>query len=415
MHAIFRDAIYALRKLTKSPGFTFLAVVTLALGIGLNSAVFSVVNAVLFRPLPVESPGELVNIYTEEQSGSFTYSAIAFPDYLDLIEQSRSFEQLAAYTSSGLILEHGEKSEGVLGEVVSGNYFDLLGVEAALGRTLTVADDRPGGGQQVAVLGYSAWQRRFGGDPGIVGQDVRLNGHLFQVVGVAPPSFFGMLRGIAAEVWIPMRTSSVVNAGSISNWGNPTEGLDRLEDRARRWHFIVGRLAEGVSAERARAEVAALGARWQEEYPVTNENRFFTLLPTNQVRVWPGLDQALYTASFVVMGIVALVLLIACANLANMLLARAVARRKEMATRLALGASRGAIIRQLLIESLTLSLLGGGVGILVALASNAGIERLQLPFPVDLTLGLALDYRVALFTLAMSSLAAIVFGLAPAF
>ncbi len=415
MNVLPRNAAYALRKLAKSPGFTCLAVLTLALGIGLNSAVFSVVNAILFRPLPVAAPEELVNLYTEEQAGFLTHAPMAFPDFEDFTRDSRTFEQLAAYTSSGLVLEHGEKSEGIMAELVSGNYFDLLGVSAAAGRTFTEAEDADGNPQLVAVLNHGAWQRRFGGDPGIVGQELRLNGQPFTVIGVAEPSFFGMMRGIAPDVWLPIRTSSVIHAGSISNSGTPTEGLDRLDDRGRRWHFVVGRLADGATVEQAEAEVGTIGARLRQEFPDSNEKRSFALLPTNQIRLWPGLDQALYTGSFVVLGVVALVLLIACANLANMLLARAVSRRKEMATRLALGASRGAVVRQLLVESLTLALAGGAAGLLLAAASNFAIEHVSLPLPVDLHLGLALDLRVVLFTLTLATAAAVAFGLAPAF
>ena len=410
-----RDVVFALRKLSGSPGFTILAVLTLALGIGLNSSVFSVVNAVLFRPLPVAAPEELVNLYTIEQTGVTAHAPMAFPDYLDFAEQSRSFEQMAAYTSSGLLLEHREESDQILGEIVSGNYFDLLGVTTAIGRTFSPEEDRAGDPRFVAVLSHASWQRRFGGDPDIVGQDLRINGQPFTVIGIASPSFFGMLRGISAEVWLPIRTSSAIHAGSISNSGQATEGLDRLDDRARRWHFVVGRLAPGASFEQAASEIETLGARLRQEFAATNEKRFFTSIPTHQVRVWPGLDQALFTASFVVMGVVALVLLIACANLANMLLARAVDRRKEMATRLALGASRGAVVRQLLVESLTLALLGGAGGLVLALVSNSVIERLPIPLPVNLALGLALDYRVVLFTLGMASVAAVAFGLTPAF
>ncbi len=415
MNALPRNVLYALRKLTKSPGFTFLAVLTLALGIGLNSAVFSVVNAILFRPLPVAAPEELVNVYTEEQAGFITHAPMAFPDYVDFAEGSRSLAGLAAYTSSGLVLEHGEQSEGILAELVSGNYFDLLGVPAAAGRTFAEAEDRPGDPRFVAVLSHGAWQRRFGADEGAVGRELRLNGRPFTVIGVADESFSGMMRGIAPEVWIPIRTSSAIHAGSISNSGTPTEGLDRIDDRGRRWHFVVGRLAEGATVEQAAAEVATIGARLRQEYPDSNDKRSFAVLATDEVRFFPGFDRVISAGSFVVLGVVALVLLIACANLANMLLARAVARRKEMATRLALGASRGAVVRQLLAESLTLALAGGGVGLLLAVASNAAIDRVSLPLPVDLHLGLALDLRVVLFTLGLATVAAVAFGLAPAF
>ena len=415
MNILLRNALYAIRKLTKCPGFTCLAVLTLALGIGLNSAVFSVVNAILFRPLPVTAPDELVNIYTEEDAGFITHAPMSFPDFEDFARETRSLEGLAAYTSSGLVLEHGEKSEVIMSETVSGNYFDLLGVPAVTGRTFTAEEDADGNAQFVAVISHSAWQRRFGGDPGIVGRDLRLNGYPFTVVGVADPSFTGMMRGFAPEVWIPIRTSSTIHAGSFSNSGAPTEGLDRLDDRGRRWHFVVARLADGATVEQASAEITTLGMRLSQEFPDSNDERSFALLPTAEVRFFPGFDGIVFAGSMVVLGIVTLVLLIACANLANMLLARAVTRRKEIATRLALGASRGAVVRQLLVESLVLALVGGGVGLLLAAGSNFLVDRVSLPLPVDLHLGLALDGRVALFTLALATIAAVAFGLAPAF
>lgn len=410
------DLRSALRLLAKNPGFTIAAVVTMAVGIGLNSAVFSVVNAVLFRPLPVRAPEELVHVYTQTPNEFISHLPWAYPDFEDLREQTTSFSHVIAYSFTPVALEHAGESELLFAETVTGNYFAALGVEPVVGRAFTVDDDRRGEARQVAVLSHATWQRRFGGDPAVVGSDVRLNGRVFTVLGVAPEGFSGLTRGLAPELWFPMeilRTFTLPNAGMNIQEDDAPPQANRLDDRARRWHWVMARLAPGVTAEQAEAEVATLGARLAQEYPDSNEERAFTTVPAGRVRVLPGVDQILYTASFVVLGLVALVLLIACANLANMLLARTLARRKEIATRLALGAGRGRIARQLLVEGLALALLGGALGLALALASNAALGALELPLPVQLALDLAIDARVVAFTFGTAALTALIFGLAP--
>ena len=415
MNALVQDARFALRRLVKSPGFTLLAVFTLALGIGLNSAVFSVVNAVVLKPLPVDAPQELANVYTAgPKDSSFTHGPMAFPDYLDLREQSTSFDDMAAYILSGMLFEQDGESDFVLGELASGNYFSLLGVDAHVGRVLSTADDSVEDPQAVVVLSYLTWERRFGGDPGVVGSTIRLNGRPMTVVGVARKGFLGLARGVGPEVWVPMRMSDALKAGSITNSGDPTPGLDRLGDRARRWHWIVGRLSPGVSFEAARAELGTIQARLSQTYPETNDTRAFLLERTHKIRIMPGLDGPVHAASAVIMGLVSLVLLIACSNVANMLLARAVERRKEIATRLALGAGRAALLRQLFVENLAMSLGGGVLGLGLAMISNRLVESVELPIPVDLAFGLSLDFRVLLFTFVAATLTALIFGMAPA-
>ncbi len=415
MNAIVQDVRFALRRLRKSPGFAVLAVVTLALGIGLNSAVFSVVDAVALRPLPVETPGELASLYTESLGGGFTHGPVAFPDYLDLKEQAASFEDLAAHALSGMIFEHGGESQTILGEMATGNFFTLLGVRPHVGRLFNVDDDRTGDPQAVAVLSHRTYERRFGGTPDVIGSTIRLNGHPFTVVGVAQQGFYGLSRGLAPELWVPMRTTAWIGAQSIANSGEATPGLEKIDDRAQMWHWMIGRLRRGTTFDAAGAELSTLAARLQQIYPETNEKRSFLLVPTSQVRILPGVDGPVVAASFVVMGLVSLVLLIACANVANMFLARAVERRKEIATRLALGASRTALVRQLLAESLSLAFVGGGLGLALAHASNCFVDRMPLPIPIDLTLGLQLDLRVLGFTFTAATLTAVLFGLAPAF
>jgi predicted permease len=401
--------------LAKSPGFTAVAVLTLALGIGLNTSIFSIVNAVLFRPLPVREPERLAGVYNLEPREFITHTPMAYPDYRDLRDRAQSFEGVLAYSLTPLALERGDESEFVFGEAVSGNYFTTLGVRPALGRLLLPEDDVHRGAHPVAVLSHGAWQRRFGGDSGIVGREIRLNGHTFTVLGVATPEFTGLLRGIAPELWVPMAMHPTLHAPTTVTVEDQTaKDVPALDHRGRRWVWVMARLKSGVTLAQADAEARSIGRRLAEEYPQTNRERSVGLLAANDVKVLPGVDKVLYGASFVLLGAVGMVLLVASANVANMLLARATGRRKEIAVRLALGASRWRLVRQLLTESLLLSLAGGGAGLLLAAWSNAALNSLRLPLPVQIALGLALDGRVLVFTTLVAAATAVLFGLAPA-
>ena len=415
METLWQDVKYGIRMLAKNRGFTIVAVLTLALGIGLNAAIFSVVNAVLFRPLPVQAPEQLAGVYNLEPHEFISHTPMAYPDYRDLSDSARSFDGLMGYALTPLALERGDESEFVFGETVTGNYFTTLGVKPHLGRLFTQDDDLQRGAHPVAVLSYTAWQRRFGGDADIVGREIRLNGHAFTVVGVAELKFAGLLRGIAPELWVPMAMRTALHAPPTVNVEDKTvQGLDILDNRGRRWMWVMGRLKPGVSVAQADAEVKSIGKRLAEVHPDTNKERVVGLLPASDVKILPGVDKVLYGTSFVLMGVVGLVLLVASANVANMLLARATARRKEMALRLALGGSRGRLVRQLLTESLLLALLGGAAGLLLAEWSNEALNGLQLPLPIQLALDLTVDMRVLAFTTLLATLTAVLFGLAPA-
>jgi putative ABC transport system permease protein len=390
------DLRFAVRQLARNPGFTAAAVLILALGIGLSSAVFSLVNATLFRPLPVAAPDDLVAIFSSAPSDFMASSPLAPGDYEDLTERSHSFTSLLAYMYTPLALEHEGENRLVLGVRATPNFFTTLGVKPFLGRFFT-ADDPD---SQEAVLSYSAWQRRFGADPDVLGAKLLLNGQPCTVIGVAPEEFFGLTRGVSPELWMPRHLRATHQ--------------DRSQGRALRSWWVMGRRAPGTTFSQARAELRSLAARLAEEFPATNGDRTLVAFPANTVRILPGVDAKLGAASAVVLGVVGLVLLIACTNVANLFLARALARRREIATRRALGAGTAAVVRQLLIESLLLALLGGAAGLGLARASNLAVEALRLPLPIDLALGLALDGRVILFTLAAATVTALVFGLAPA-
>ncbi|HVR28525.1 MAG TPA: ABC transporter permease, partial [Thermoanaerobaculia bacterium] len=394
MPDFLRDLRWACRSLGRTPLFAAVAVLTLALGIGVNATIFTVVNSILLRPLPVERPDELVHVYTSWTEEPFATSS--FADYLDLRDGVPAF---AGGPSSGLLghasaiatLQHGGQSEVLIGEIVTGNAFAVLGVGAERGRMLLPEDDRLEA-PRVVVLGQGLWQRRFGRDPGVLGQTVRFNGQEYQVVGIAPVSFPGLFPGVAADYWVPaVRVGDVEPAGQINGVHNDP-GKTRLERRGYRWLWLKGRLAEGAgggerttgapgaaadrSAERAaetpaqaQAQVATVMARLAAEHPVTNEGRTGAVRPLAEVRYHPDIDRVLGPAAAVLLGAVGLVLLVVCANLASMLLARAQGRRREVAIRLALGASRGRLVRQLLAESLVVAAAGGALALVVTRAT----------------------------------------------
>jgi len=413
------DALYGIRMMRKSPGFTAIAIITLALGIGLNSAIFSLVNAILFKPLPVERPDELATVWNTGEDDFMTHLPMAYLDYADLRDGNRTFDSLSAYALVPLAVDRGDESEMIISQIVTENYFHMLGVRPALGRTFLLEESKQRGANPYVVLSYSGWKRRFGSDPAIVGKTLRLNGHVFTVVGVAQEGFEGLIRGFPPEMWVPMMMSPVLRArgGVNAEDGNPAATTDdRIDRRGSRWLWVMGRLKPGVTVAQADADMRALGQRLREQYPETNKNRTVGVLTANEVKFIPGVDKALYATSFVLMGFVGLILLIASANVANMLLARATARRREIAVRLSLGAGRGRVVRQLFTESLLLALAGGGAGLLLAALSNQLLNNLplQLPLPVEVGLGLTLDIRVFAFTFGVAVVTAVVFGLAPA-
>jgi predicted permease len=410
LDGLVKDLRYAARKLRKDRGFTAAALLTLAAGIGLNTAVFSIVNAVLLKPLPVAEPGRLVNVYTNDTAATvMAEMPLAYPDFQDLTG-STTLASLAGYSWVDLVLEVDGNSEVVVGELVTGDYFATLGVVPAGGRMISPMDDAAGQPNPVAVLSHSAWQRRFGADPDIIDRRVRVNGHPYTIVGVAPPGFAGLTRGLDPPLWLPLRTAYALGATATIRMGTATAGLDRFADRNPKWIWAVGRLRPESTLEQLRVEMDTTGAALRQAYPDTNERRSFQVVRTDRVRILPMVDRVLYGGSVVLMAMVALVLLIACTNLASLQLTRATERRQEIVTRLAIGAGRRDIIRQLQMESLLLALLGGALGLGLGVAAVRTIGHLDLPVMVDLSL----DLRVLLFALIVSTLAAVAFGLTPA-
>ncbi len=404
MDGIRRDVGYAIRRMVRSPGFTLVAVLSLALGIGANTAIFSFVDAVLFRPSPVEGRDRLVDLFTRQEG--FSHGALSYLDLQDLEDRTTDVFEGLAYYRLGMFPADGDDGsvEMLPAQLVSGNFFTLQGLDAAVGRTLLPEDHVAEGAHPVVVLGEGYWERRFGGDPGVVGRELRISGATLTVVGVVQPEFDGSLRGIVPDLYIPVLQIEALD---------PT--APDFESRGNQSYFAVARLRDGVGVERARDALVRETERLRSEEPTSwTGDESVILERTADVVVNPMVDRVLVPAMGVLMAVVGVVLLIACANLASFLLARARDRRREIAVRLAVGASRGSLIRQLLTETVVLGLLGGMGGATLGWAAVRWLETADLPLPLPISLGLGLNGSVLAFTAAISLLAGLLFGLAPA-
>lgn len=406
MNTLLLDLRHAIRQLAKTPVFTLVAALSLGLGIGANTAIFSLVNGALLKPLPVRDPGRVVALFTSDYSGS-DYGGTSYLDFLDFRERSDAFEGLSAYVLQPVAFAGLEgQSARLWAELATPDYFATLGLPIARGRALGQEDDRPEA--SAAVLSHDLWQRRFGGDPGVVGRTLTLSGRTFTIVGVAAPGFAGLVRGLAADLWLPLAARPALDPDSGS-----------LTDRGARGLRILGRLRPGVGMQATQAQLAVLADQLHRAYPdewteVRGGPRRISLLPESRVRIDPRMSGPLAAFSALLMGVVGLVLLIACANIAGFVLTRAAERRREVAIRLSLGAGRARVVRQFLTENILLAALGGVLGWLVAVWATSLVAALRLPLPLPIRFETAPDARVLAFALLVSLATGIVLGLVPA-
>ena len=407
MASFVKNARYAVRRLGRSPGFTAAAVLTLALGIGANSTIFSLVNAVLLRPpAHVTNPERLVSIYTSDFSGP-AYGTSSYPDYEAFAELTDVFGGVMLNMPHQVGVGEDDNLLRTQAELVSANYFDVLGMRMALGRDF-LPDEAVRGGPTVAVIGNELWRSKFNGDPRVLGATVRINGNPFTVVGVAPPGYFGALRGLAIDVWVPVTSASLL--------GTP---YDEIANRGNRSAFVIARLKDGVTLDAAQERMTVVAQRMFSAYPdawrdVTDKGRRITLVAEKDNRIPPQIRGAALGFVALLMGTVALVLMVCCANVAGLLLARATARTREIAIRLSLGATRKQLVRQLLVESVVLAAFGAAVGLALAYLATSLIATAVVPLPVKVALDLSIDARVLIFTILVTLGAGVLFGLVPA-
>ena len=394
MSAILQDCRYGVRALGRTPGFTLIAVAVLALGIGANATVFTLANTFFLRPLAVSDPDAFVRVYSNRVSNT------RYRTYAELRDRNSTLTELAGFQLRSFGLRIDSENEHTFGEIVTGNYFPTLGISAGRGRLLVQSDD-VAGAPPVVVLSHAFWMRRFGGAPEAVGRTIALNGQAFTIVGIAPPGFTGVLAPLAGSLWVPIAADAVLRPGP-----------DLAARMARESFHLTGRLKPGVDRARAQVDLDTIGRQLRASRGEPDRGPAVTVYGATNLH--PEGSQAVTVFTGILLAVVALVLLIVCVNVANLVLARAAGRDREIAVRQSLGAGRGRLIRQLLTENLILSLGGAAVGLALAYWCTRLVMALPVPAPVPLALDLSLDMRVVAFTAGIAILATLAFGLAPA-
>lgn len=397
-----RQIRFALRRLAQRPAFTAVAIASLAIGIGANSAMFSLIDSVVWRSQPFADPDSLVELYTANPE--FPYSPFSYPDYEDLKRSAGDiFESLGG---SGLAFVQADRDgaiEGLVGELISADYFSMLGIDLAMGSGIQPENDVEGAAP-VAVIGYDYWQKALGGRDDVLEQTLRLNGRVVPIVGVAPQEFRGSLRGLVADVFLPVTSDVIFNVGS-----------SRLESRGSHWFFLKGRRKPGVTDTEIATKLAAFTQQLKEQHTDQwDRKEGVTFVPTSRVILNPMIDNYIRAGAYVLLALVAVVLTIACANLASFLVARATDQRKDFAVRLALGATRWQLIRQQLLDALLLSTAGGGLGLALAAGLVRGMRNVSVPVTLPIRVEPQIDLRLLLFCLGATLASALLFGLAPA-
>ena len=414
IETLIQDVRYGGRMLHKNPGFTAVAVLTLALGIGANTAIFSFVDQLLLRPLPFPEPDRLVSPCYRDTRSSDVYSSVSYPDYVYYRDHSTTLGGLAAFSDIDVAFRLGDQRVRIPGEIVSNNYFSVLGVSPLLGRWFLPDEDAVPGRNPVVVLGYGLWQQSFGSDAGVIGGRVVINGVSFTVVGIAPRNFVGwrLDRAAKPEFWVPIMMYPVA-MGEAAGWD-----LQHLVGD--QWLSAVGRLKAGVTIAQAQADFSyrleqLKQTLWRDVFKKTDDPMQWVgmLIPTNEARIDPGSRKTVRTFLSMLMAVAGLVLLIACSNVASLMLSRAFKRQSEIGMRLALGAGRRRLFQQLLTESLLITFMGGIAGLMLAMTAAKFLATFHQPFHMPLLLEPNLDFRVLAFTLILASLIAVLFGVIP--
>jgi predicted permease len=415
MTSFFQDLRLGFRLLVRQRGFAAVAVIVLAFGIGANTAVFTLVNALVLKPRPGVPDHELAGVYSRDRTQPDAYRAFSWPNYVDLRSRSDLFASVTAHTFTLVGLTEGDKTRRVFVDVSTGNFFDTFGVKLALGRTFTAEEERPGADIPVTILSYGAWQR-LGGTVDVLNRPVKLNGRTFEVIGVAPRGFGGSLVLVTPELWLPTGVYDTMASDAVSEYVR--EGsAGTLRDRRHHALILVARLRPGASIESTTPALQAIGGQLEQAYPGENQHQELSLAPLARLSVGtsPQTDGELGVLALLLFSMSGLVLLVASLNLANMLLARGSARRKEFAVRLALGGNRSRIVRQLLTESVSLSLAGGALATFVAWwATRLLVNSLSPMLPIVIELDTTPDLRILLATVAFCLVSALFFGLGPA-
>ena len=407
LERFWQDLRYGCRMLSASPGFTAVAVLSLAIGIGANCAIFSFADALLFRPLPVARPGELFTVGATSSFEALNASSVvsSYPDYVDIRDRSKSFDGLAAFTyiTVGFATDSQHSPKLKMGMLASGNFFTVMGVEPVLGRSFRPEEDQVPARDAVVVLGRAMWEQEFGSDPAVLGRTVRINGVDCTVIGVTPGSFTGMDQYVRSDFFVPLMMSPVLITDKKTA---------SLQARDARNLTLKGRLAQGVSQAAAQAELTAIGTDLARAYPETNKNRNLVIRTELQARIAQDPPDAMLVAMLSTLA--AAVLLVACGNVAGLLTSRAPVRAREMALRLAIGAGRGRLVRQLVTESLIVALAGAVVGLGIGYAGMLLFRQIEIPTDLPITLAFQMDRRALLFSLAVAGASAVIFSIVPA-
>ena len=404
MRTLLQDIRYAARMLTKNPGFTAVAVLTLALGVGANTAIFSMVDWILLRPLPVKDPQQLTDLAFQQGHAGFLQNTFSIAEYRDVRDQlSSSFSDVLGYQIGMDGFSENGRPDRVVTAYVSGNFFTGLGLQPALGRLILPAEGEPGSTDAVVVLSYAYWQRRYGGDPGIVGRKISVDGHPMTIVGVGPKGFHGIHALIGAEAFLPMNMAFLE--------GYPA---DFMASRRVRNTIVLGRLRPQTNLAQARAAAAVVGQRLSQEHPEEEKDWSLEVYPELQSRPNPTTNNTVPIVAGFFLGLAGLVLLLACANVANILLVRATVREREMAIRAAMGAGRSRLIRQLLTESILLAVVGGLAGILVGRWGSAALASVPIQTDLPLNFDFSFDWRVFAYAFGAALVTGVIVGIVPA-